>query len=102
MITDETVNTARKETFRYPTRLDSLHVNPLDGVDQKIKAIIAPFWADTQSESRFYKVNSRMITVTCKFKNMSHEGTTLEVNNVNRVIVKEIDSSSNNTSSHKH
>ena len=56
VLTQEETNSHRKETFRYPTHLGSKYVNPLRGVDEKIKGIIAPFWADVYEESQTDKV----------------------------------------------
>ena len=56
MVTDDIVNEMRKETYPFPQRFNG--DNPFMDSHQLVGAIIVPFWADTESSSRFYKVTA--------------------------------------------
>ena len=53
VVTNDNIETDRKETYTYPSVLDE---SAFEGVKPEVGALIAPFWADTESDSTFRKV----------------------------------------------
>ena len=51
--TNDYTETDHKETYTYPNPLDH---RAFEGVQPQVGALIAPFWADTDSSAVFYKV----------------------------------------------
>ena len=53
VVTNDDIETKNKETYTYPNVLDA---RAFEGVKPEVGALIAPFWADTGSDSTFRKV----------------------------------------------